>query len=205
MGTDTSVRSIQDWSRAAGERDPSIVMVRLAEALRQEYYQRNRKRVALPVPVGKFAILRKIKEFRIRNINHTASLIMTRNGFACTLSEGETSGARKNFAIAHEIGHTMFFDISHWPPSFLIQPELMHSQEAERLCNIFAGALLIPEGSLTSIAQALSRRLAFDEIDRLSDEFAVSREVLIRRLRDSESRGQFTILSKPWFRLGATI
>lgn len=203
MGAGTRFQSIRDWSNSLGERDPARAVVRLAEAIREEYLRRNRKGPTVPVPVGKIASLRRIEEFRIRNISHTGSLIMTKTGFACTLSEGESQGVRKNFAVAHEIGHTEFFDISEWPPRFLIPPELMYSQEVERLCNIFSGALLIPEESLTSIAEALSRRLAFDEIDRLSDKFAVSREVLIHRLQDSQvfaNRGEcIAILKRPRF------
>jgi len=174
------------WSEVLGCGDPESAMLTLASSLRNELLASRRSRKGLPVLADELAGLRGIIEFRVRNIDHTAALVIMKNGFACVLSTGESRGVRRNFAVAHEIGHTEFFDISCWPPKPVLQLDLMNSRAAERLCNIFAGALLIPEEQLDSIVQALQRDLSFTRIDYLAESFHVSREVLIRRLAESK-------------------
>jgi uncharacterized protein DUF955 len=50
---------------------------------------------------------------------------------------------RRRFALAHELGHTLFYDLNKIPPERII-PLPLHDPLEEDVCDKFASALLIP-------------------------------------------------------------
>src|SRR5207302_4488779 len=108
-----------------------------------------------PYVTEKMAWLRKIVKFPVRNISHSAQLEIHEGGFACVLSNGEHTGVRRNFSIAHELGHTELYDVENWPPQPLIPPAIMGTDEVEKLCNVFAENLLIPVENVQALQEKL--------------------------------------------------
>jgi IrrE N-terminal-like domain len=67
---------------------------------------------------------------------------------------------RARFTVAHELGHTLFYDLDARPPRKMI-PKGYQNRFEESLCNSFAGELLIP----------------FDYVSRLCEQFEEKSEL----------------------------
>lgn len=114
----------------------------------------------VPVALERLAHLLSIEvrdvtsSFRCRE----GSLSPAPRGFICELRQG-VSPTRRRFSLAHEIGHSLFYDCTHTPPRHVIGSLVDEELEAEEsLCNAFASALLLPENSLReSIASQVVR------------------------------------------------
>lgn len=77
---------------------------------------------------------------------------------------------RKRFTVLHELGHLL-----------LNFPEGIEEKQEERLCNIFAGALLLPSDSLREKIGSSRLHLLENELVLIKEEFGISvRAVLIR-------------------------
>ncbi|MEX2226561.1 MAG: ImmA/IrrE family metallo-endopeptidase [Dehalococcoidia bacterium] len=75
--------------------------------------------------------------------------------------EGDTDEQRAQYRIAHEIGHSFFYDRSSAPPRRLIPP----SPQEERFCDLFASALLVPPGvtaRISAVQEVLECRKRFE-------------------------------------------
>jgi hypothetical protein len=93
------------------------------------------------------------------------------------LVKGKCSPHRIRFTVAHEICHTLFYEIA---------PEVKFSNHdvdptEERLCNIGAAAILIPAVMLKRQARGLA--ISFDSLEKLSSLFNVSQKAMLLRLR----------------------
>lgn len=200
-------RTILEWARQTGDGDPNGTMAKLAELLRHAYFSSNRRATRKPpYSAEKMASLRRIIAFAVQNIEESARLEVGRNGFRCVLSNGEHKGVRRNFSIAHELGHTEFYDIERWPPTPLIPPDQMRTDEVEKLCHRFAEYLLIPERDLPSVQKRIAEELSFDTIVQIAREYQVSLETLVRRLAGVGglvARDRFVAILRPTF-LGGT-
>jgi len=105
---------------------------------------------------------------KLRNINHEllfvtnkgpdALLSPTDDGFTLRLKKGQ-SFLRHRFSIAHEIGHTFFYDIHKKPPVRLLSsPSLSRlSSKEEDICYTFARELLLPRDMLLDDIQKFLR------------------------------------------------
>ena len=90
--------------------------------------------------------------------------------------------SRQRCTVAHEIGHTLFYDVNAMPPQVLEGSP--RSAQLEHFCHLAGRHILIPEFPLDSQlrqAQAMSGQLVLE----LADKFAVSPEVALRRLADA--------------------
>lgn len=92
------------------------------------------------------------RELRVRDISFgpigkDALLIPTDTGFRIRIGE-EFPRTRQRFALAHEVGHSLFFN-NDGPRPFRPYSKDESSDYEERLCHIFAGEILLPENSLT--------------------------------------------------------
>jgi Zn-dependent peptidase ImmA (M78 family) len=99
-----------------------------------------------------------------------------RDGFRMVLKGGSPQ-TRSRFTIAHEICHTFFYEIV---------PELKFGSqepdpEEERLCNLGAGELLMPEKSLRNRAKKLPMSVA--ALEGLARMYVVSPAAMLLRLR----------------------
>lgn len=93
------------------------------------------------------------RELRVRDISFgpigkDALLIPTDAGFRIKIGE-EFPRTRQRFALAHELGHILFFNIDRPHPFRPYSKNGSSDYYEERLCDIFAGEILLPENSLT--------------------------------------------------------
>jgi hypothetical protein len=97
-------------------------------------------------------------------------------GFRLVL-KGGTSHSRQRFTIAHELCHTFFYE---FVPELKFRPHVTDPME-ERLCNLGAAALLIPDSKcLRDIARA---NVSLETLEQLSRQYEVSAEAMFIRLR----------------------
>ncbi len=93
------------------------------------------------------------------------------------LVKSKCSPHRIRFTVAHEICHTLFYEMA---PEVKFKNHEVDPTE-ERLCNIGAAALLIPARMLKRQARGL--RVSFDSLEKLSTLFDVSLEAMLLHLR----------------------
>jgi hypothetical protein len=113
-----------------------------------------------------------------------------RHGFRICVDPSPLSGGarrrRRAFVIAHEIGHSFFYDRARQRPTRL-QPA--GSRAEERFCNQFARALLLPPEWLG----ALKPRA--DLVFTIADQYDVSAETTARSLAASHPARPFVALA----------
>lgn len=158
------------------------------------------------LPIDLFAIAKRrlVKRIEFRQLLMEGGLSVRPDGFNiyvnCDPGDGErlteefaANGtgvtlpnrirARARFTIAHELAHTLLYDVRTMPPKpRIILKAAASLRSLERLCSIVAGALVLPEWIVRVEAEheglADSRKLR-----TLADNAIISSETLVRRLR----------------------
>jgi hypothetical protein len=133
-----------------------------------------------PTPICR---LRKIRDIRRSDVRQHGTLVPTTDGFVLTIG-GETSGTHERFVLAHEVGHTFFYDMSRSPPEpgYGRRPEDHWVEEG--LCSEGARRLLMPERQLTDWISGVTSPDA-QAVYGGTRLFDVSSELLIRRLQET--------------------
>ena len=171
-----------------------------AEALT---HQTNRD---LPINLLAIAKLQRVKQVEFRQLLVEGGLSVLRNGFNiyvnCDPGDGvqlteefanDGTGncllprvrARIRFTIAHEIAHTLLYDVRASPPRPRHLLKSVSIRRIESLCNIVAGALLLPDW----IIRTESERTDLTDVSELRkfvDRAFVSAETLVRRFKKLE-------------------
>jgi hypothetical protein len=116
-----------------------------------------------------------------------AATEVTNGGFKIYLQSNfadlPESTSRRRFTLAHEFCHTLFFDDCAEVPKRI---DGAPTRDAlERLCHKGAGTLLVPAALLRSETKAL-KEITSKDIPSLARRFAVSAEVILRRLQEME-------------------
>ncbi len=94
---------------------------------------------------------------------------------------------RKRFSLAHELGHTFFYDRQTNPPTRMIARTAsgLISYKEEDICNAFARELLIPTDLINISINGFKELNNIALINKLADIYWVSKELMaIRLLRD---------------------
>jgi hypothetical protein len=112
-------------------------------------------------------------------------LLPVRDGYRVRLRRTATE-ARKRFSVAHEIGHTFFYRDEGEGPRHTIG--VMNATERiaeEKICNLFAGTLLMPAVHLRKHLQLEhgSPAAIVSLLQRAASNFKVSMPSLLTRLR----------------------
>lgn len=109
-----------------------------------------------------------------------ASLIHEEVGFSILIN-GQTTPGRRQFTLAHELGHALF----HRTPVEVSFPGRRESEE--RFADLFAAEFLVPTSSLQDAVEGmgLSRVGDPETVVHLQRFFNVSYEMILRRLRAS--------------------
>jgi len=145
------------------------------------------------VPVDVFRIARgkavRVSNDLIGGACEEGLLIPEGDGYLVRLRKNSTE-SRRRFSLAHELGHTLFYKDS--GAGLRHQVGVLNTVERsaeERICNLYASALLMPAEHL----KARLKDLPFGQPSRLLDalegtarEFRVSVQALFRRLRTVE-------------------
>src|SRR5437773_5028019 len=115
--------------------------------------------------------------------------------FASEREEGPLP-QRMRFTVAHEIAHTLFYDINHGRPKHRLNVE--HNKRLntlERVCNKAAARILLPTDLLRA---EMIKTDPFDPnaLRRLAEKAAVSGPMLVNRIREvSASVGEVGIVA----------
>jgi hypothetical protein len=135
----------------------------------------------IPVDLKPLAFLRKINRIWETELSVDAILIPEYGGFLAKVRK-KLHPFKKRFAIAHEIGHTFFFNIEIDPPrrEFAYQKSNYWVQE-EFSCAI-AREILVPRFSIIPIVEKEHVRPSLAALRYLSALYQVSFDVLRTRL-----------------------
>ena len=171
---------------ATGElRDPRSTVVTMARQLAARYreYGGDRKD-----PWERIRILASLAGLEVEPMDVTnrqrddrdAVLIPTQNGRGKVLYNPGRPQPRVIFSIGHEITHT-FFPNSSQGARFrtLCDPSSPEANELERLCDLGASELLMPEDDFR---RAVGREYVLERLPKLCDRFGTSYETTLFRL-----------------------
>ncbi|MCG2777905.1 MAG: ImmA/IrrE family metallo-endopeptidase [Desulfobacterales bacterium] len=142
------------------------------------------KQDSLPIDVNAIFPYRRIEPSITfdRNLKYSARLITTNHGFQIIVNERLNESSMQGvlrFTIAHEIGHTYFYDLEETPPSRYPWLSSLDKSE-EMICDLFASALLIPDNMITSRYQ--KENLFLHNLQKLSGDFQVSYSAMAMKI-----------------------
>lgn len=124
------------------------------------------------------AIPSTVKRIEIVQISRDGMLIPVEGGFIIKLNADKPK-VRQNFACAHEIGHTFFFDSSgKWP--WRPYESMSYYWVEEDLCYQFAEEMLMPRFWMEKLVEG--HFPSIENFYKLLKSFQVSAEALIRRI-----------------------
>ena len=157
------------------ERWTSLEAKKLLHASRQD---------RLPIDINAIFPYRRIEPSITfeKNLKYSARLITTGNGFQIIVNERLNESSMQGvlrFTIAHEIGHTYFYDLEETPPSRY--PWLSSFDKSEEIiCDLFASALLIPDNII--ISRYKKENLFLHNLQKLSGDFQVSYSAMAMKI-----------------------
>jgi len=174
------------------------VMTGLAERLTAEFDDK------LPTDLGRVAKSRAVRLIEFCPLLVDGGLSVVQDGFSIFV-RSEASEAKEftklfaedgtgkllpvsvakrvRYTIAHEIAHTLLFDIETFPPQPKIRPKKgMGIRGLEHACNDLAGVLLLPQTAVLREASNPNRLMDPNYLRDLCDKALVSRANLVNRL-----------------------
>lgn len=156
-----------------------------------------------PIQFGPIFKLRKIRrhsafgdlDLRRKGLRD-ACLIPINDGFDLRFRSSRPLVSRVRFSKAHEIGHTFFFDVHSNPPRKLSMWRGRTSDE-EKLCDIFAAELLMPEEMVRHFVGEGAKLSLVGLVD-LSRKFETSYEAMSRRVVQDLELWRAIVLGVCW-------
>jgi len=142
---------------------------------------------------------------RVHTVEETAmalhgELIPDNQGFTLRLSRSD-AGASRRTTFAHELGHTLFYDLRESPPSRASKdPAIDISQDKEEwLCFDFARELLMPTNAALAALQANKNSQSLDALWSFCYRFDVSLTLACRRIfRDLKAWSTSVVFIAQW-------
>lgn len=138
----------------------------------------------VPISLDKIAEIRKIHDIQYldtatnhSNFDFQGEIVPDDKGFTVRLNSNH-SDVRNRATLAHEIGHTLFYDTSKSPPRKIYTSD---DSKEEWICWDFASFLLIPEWSILEIKYEEKPDLKL--ICKTANALEVSVELFLRRIR----------------------
>ncbi len=161
------------------------------------YLREEAGQISAPITLGNIEKLRYIQKKVIYDYEGASGAILepVSGGFVIRLGKYQTN-IRRRFGIAHEIGHTFFYNLNYDPPVKIFPRERSRAlidKIEEDICNAFARELLIPK-ELVKQDIAISSDRNLKMITDLAVKYMVSPEVTARRLMLDLSEFQNSIL-----------
>jgi len=120
---------------------------------------------------------------RIRYIDNTlfrAKLIPVDKGFEVYLNSSQTQNSQI-FSLAHEIGHTFFYDLKTDIPQPLLKNPI-YDPVIERFCDRFAAELIIPTDKFLFDVKNIT--LSHSVIEKLAQKYHVSPSAVFYKISD---------------------
>jgi Zn-dependent peptidase ImmA (M78 family) len=126
---------------------------------------------------------RRIKEIVWnRNLKYRESLLLPVDDGFLIQTNPDVFNTRKRFNIAHEIGHTYFFDLNVSPPQKFYPISSSRSWVEEGYACEIAREILMPEPHLSAISSKLGTGPSLQTLEQLKNCFDASYEVVLKRL-----------------------
>lgn len=147
--------------------------------------------VRIPVDVYELAAAKGIKvdDGEIKTSCQEGMLVPERSGFRVVLRRTATE-TRKRFSLAHELGHALFYTNEGDGPKHQVAILSAAERDAEeRICDRFAGALLMPREEFVKLLSGLTPQSPLEVLRRLdaaARQFRVSVPACVARLRAVE-------------------
>jgi len=135
----------------------------------------------IPIDPKPIALLRKIRRIWETQLSVDAMLIPESGGFLVKIRK-ELHPFKKRFAIAHEIGHTFFFNIEIDPPRREFQYQKSEYWVQEEFSCAIAREILVPRFSIIPLIENEHVRPSVAALRYLSALYQVSFDVLRMRL-----------------------
>lgn len=153
-----------------------------------------------PVRLSRLFAPRRILKVRpSRSLDTEGSLRVDKEGF--TILYRPSYKVRENFTIAHEIGHTFFYNVETSPPTRLY-PSPFPAVDEERICDLIASELLMPRHSVLRAIERLDsqgkREPRPEVLMSLAQTFFVSVPTMARRLVQELDVWDAIVLSAVW-------
>jgi hypothetical protein len=161
--------AVQALCKHHREADASTLIIRLC---RQLLAQSPTQSGSTPLRVlGSIRCIRDVRYAPLAQGSQCSGLLISENGgYVVVLDERESPG-RAHRSLAHEIVHTYFREVEAGPSG----------AQQERLCEIGATELVMPEDRVAAIMRARPELTFYFIAERASD-FNVSRDAAARRL-----------------------
>lgn len=185
-------------SYTIGGLEPEIWAKKMAKELREQTKQQNTIRIDLESILKIRKIKKPIK--REEKLGCIIKLVPIKNGFNLVVDKsfiGKYQRQNWRYSIAHEIGHTFFFDLEQSIPKRLPGLGFADSSE-EKLCDLFAAELLMDENLVLEQFNSLSDRTILEILKILANKFDVSFSSMSLRLIGILNTWQGIILVTKW-------
>jgi len=131
-------------------------------------------------------LCRVIQVNYIRGLPEVGRLQIRKSGFVVDITP--TSAKEIGWdrvVLAHEVAHSLLYDVSSWPPKSLVSYRAGH-WELEAICSYFARCLLVPKvwliGALRDISREAATMNRLKSLDLLAKRFNVPWRLLAKRL-----------------------
>ncbi len=139
-------------------------------------------RLAKTRGIDPWPIYENLKSGGLKIVNGELRVILRRPTSYSVKSR--TLDRRSRFTYAHELGHTLFYDLTQSPPTR--RAPLCYKLE-EQLCNIAASLFLMPDILINTIFQT-PRSCSYEFLCNLANEYEVSLQAITYRLESAISR-----------------
>jgi hypothetical protein len=153
-------------------------------------------------PVNLFSLFphrRILKAVPSKKLGTEGLLRVDREGFAIIYRPCHR--VRERFTIAHEIGHTFFYNLQMSPPVRL-SPSPFPLADEQRICDLIASELLMPRNSVLRVVERLESegwRVSPPEmLMSLARTYSVSVPVVVRRLVQELSIWDALVVCAVW-------
>ena len=160
-----------------------------------DFYRMSTGNLRFPIEFPGIAIYRKI--LRIVAIpqvsGRSGSLVPVEGGFHIFVGINDPS-TRRRWTIAHELGHTYFFDISEPRP---VSSFGAGSDFIERLCDEFSSELLMPQWSILNTKHLMFEQFNHASVETDASRYGVSIQaffIRLGRLEAFKSTSRFALL-----------
>ena len=145
---------------------------------------RSQKPSALPVDLKEIATAGGVLSIEEREMVPEAAMTPVPGGFRIYLQGNFINlpgmARRRRFSLAHEIAHTLFYELR--DGAFTPVPKAPRGAKLEAACHFGARLLLIPQRYLTTELQILKKPIRAADVVDLARKFDVSIEPMLRRL-----------------------
>jgi len=155
------------------------------EAAMREHVRRllaDHRALHLPVRLGAFFAWGAVRRVRLEATLLEGGLVPLPDGRFDILLREDRSPRRRRFTLAHELGHLLFYRFAPVSKEAQRRDRRRAPEEEERLCNVAAEELLMPQLHIEAMTRSLAWRDAARAVLAVSEDCDVSIEAAVLRV-----------------------